>query len=76
MFVMWFLFEHYIPKCGLVYRLCVTFNVNKFCLIIIEFYFLDFCPVTDLKKNFFYSITCKYLALVSGLVRPNDILMF
>ena len=56
MFVVWFIFEHYIPKCKLLYRFCITVNVYKFCLFFIEFYFPNFCPFTDV-----YEITRKYL---------------
>ena len=45
MFVVWFIFEHYIPKYKLVYRFRITINVYKFCLFFIEFYFPKFCLV-------------------------------
>ena len=47
MFVVWFIFEHDIPKFRLVYQFCIMLNVYKFGLFFIEFYFSKFCPVTD-----------------------------
>ena len=70
MFVVWFIFEHYIPKCKLVYRFCITFNVYKFCLFFIEFYFQSFA-----QSLIFTRSRVSISALVSGFVRPNDILV-
>ena len=63
MFVVWFIFEHYIPKHKLVYRFCITFDVYKL-------YFPKFCLVID-----FYQITRKYFGSSVLIREAHDILM-